>query len=164
VVCARERQHRSAGQRAKAPRGARWVGVAVGNHSGGLPGYAYLSIEFIDFVASWASLLSGATDLLAACAIADLVTAVTAFPAVSAAFLGPVLGSRGVQMTSEASSSLSVEDRRQIAGGLFSIDDVLEATFRDQFERLDDDVVDGRCSFLHSLPEHMYPRPRGWAR
>jgi hypothetical protein len=43
-------------------------------------------------------------------------------------------------------------------------DDEQEATFRNQFERLDDDVVDGRCSFLHSLPERMYPRPRGWAR
>jgi hypothetical protein len=45
-------------------------------------------------------------------------------------------------MTTEIGSSLGIEDRRQIAGGLFFIDDELEAAFRDQFERFDDQVIE----------------------
>ena len=45
-------------------------------------------------------------------------------------------------MTTEIGSSLGIEYRRQIAGGLFFIDDELEAAFRDQFERFDDQVIE----------------------
>jgi hypothetical protein len=45
-------------------------------------------------------------------------------------------------MTTEIGSILGIEDRRQIAGGLFFIDDQLEATFSDQFERFDDHVIE----------------------
>jgi hypothetical protein len=49
--------------------------------------------------------------------IVDFVTAFTALGVVSGTSSRSVLGSRGVEMGSETSSNLSIEDRRQIAGG-----------------------------------------------
>ena len=56
---------------------------------------------------------------------------------------------KGFEMGNETSSSLSIEDRKQIAGGLFFIDDASEreATFTDQLQNFDRVV-------------EWFPRPR----
>jgi hypothetical protein len=62
-------------------------------------------------------------------------------------------------MTTEIGSIMGIEDRRQIAGGLFFIDDELDATFWDQFERFDDHVIERATEACRPGMEGKVQRP-----
>jgi hypothetical protein len=57
-------------------------------------------------------------------------------------------------MDNQISSSLSSEDRKQIAGGLFFIDDgsVQEPAFVNQFQNLDNHVIEWASSVRELAP------------
>ena len=70
--------------------------------------------------------------------------AVTAYGAEPGTFSGPFSQIGGFEMGNEASPGLSIEDRKQIAGGLFFIDDtsVREPAFADQLQNVDNHGIE----------------------
>ena len=56
-------------------------------------------------------------------------------------------------MGNEASPGLSIEDRKQIAGGLFFIDDtsVREPAFADQLQNVDNHIIEWTSRVRHAL-------------
>jgi hypothetical protein len=69
------------------------------------------------------------------------VTARVAEPGTCLALLSQI---GGFEMGNEASRGLSIEDRKQIAGGLFFIDDtsVREPAFADQLQNVDNQRIE----------------------
>jgi len=76
--------------------------------------------------------------------IVNFVMAVTARVAEPGTCSGPFSQIGGFEMGNEASPGLSIEDRKQIAGGLFFIDDtsVREPAFADQLQNVDNHIIE----------------------
>jgi len=76
--------------------------------------------------------------------IVNFVMAVTARVAEPGTCLALLSQIGGFEMGNEASPGLSIEDRKQIAGGLFFIDDtsVREPAFADQLQNVDNHIIE----------------------
>ena len=83
----------------------------------------------------------GAKDVRAIVNFVMAVTARVAEPGTCLALLSQI---GGFEMGNEASPGLSIEDRKQIAGGLFFIDDtsVREPAFADQLQNVDNHGIE----------------------